>query len=280
MTPNDNFSDRIAAYNEELRRYYRRGHGDAPTQASDADRENFIATSSPLTSASNLSSPAPPTETVAPLQSEAEPPAPPFGTYTSKPPQERPWETSSGFEEAISPVSPPDVRPTSEPVQAAFPTDTSVPPFGNGNATEAAQTTSDAPNDADTAEEDVGYLRVRAYSAKGAVPLSGVTVTIGRLQNETPEILYVTTTDESGFTPVFSLPTVSRNASLTPSPVPVNSIYTVLAELPRYYSSFNERVDIYGGVLSVQDVPMIPLPDPVGRSDTIIKEGANTPELN
>lgn len=104
--------------------------------------------------------------------------------------------------------------------------------------------------------EESGYLTVSVNTAKGSFPIEGATV---RIYSEGFEPLYTFSTDSSGRTPAAELPAPPLSASQTPDTgVVPYARYTIDTEYPGYYTVENINAPVYPGVLSLQNVSMIP----------------------
>lgn len=109
--------------------------------------------------------------------------------------------------------------------------------------------------------EDIGYLQVQVYSARGAIPISDAHITISRDDNGENTVMALTFSDSSGYSPVIALPTLSRDLSLRPgTPAPFIA-YNVRVDVPGFFTVTNLHVPIYGGITSVQPAEMIALPE-------------------
>ena len=103
----------------------------------------------------------------------------------------------------------------------------------------------------------VGYLTVKASTAKESVPIAGARVAI--YDNESKgTLLYSLITDVSGLTERVSIPTVSARESQAPgNPKPYNTVNIEVA-FSGYTPVRFQNVPIFDGVLSVQRASMIP----------------------
>lgn len=107
----------------------------------------------------------------------------------------------------------------------------------------------------------VGYLQIRATSAREADPIPGALITVTRLTDRGEELYIHTTTDEDGLTDVFPVPAVDSELTLEPGiPSPYTS-YNIQAYAPGFFRVLNVNAPIYGGNTAVQPVNMIPIPD-------------------
>ncbi len=181
------------------------------------------------------------------------PPAPPLAPAI--PPQSAPVQDLSPAEKV--PVESPSSVPTAP-----------APPFGNSEAgTARTEATRDRPK---AAETDVGTLVVRLQSARGTIPIVGATVTVYRVEEGGDRLLYMGETDENGETPEWSLPTLDRNLSLEPGVAAPYVNYAVQANAVGYAAFLNEGVSIFGGVQTLQRIPMLPLPEPASDYENTI----------
>lgn len=103
----------------------------------------------------------------------------------------------------------------------------------------------------------IGYLVIQARTADGAIPLSGVQISIMDEQGGSVREL---TTDESGETEVVSLETADRNLSLEPdyAGIPYTA-YNILARASGFDSLFISGIPIYEGETAIQPVMLIPM---------------------
>lgn len=269
----NSLSDQIAAYNEELRRYYRRAHTDLSAPPEPAAQGHAAVSAEPTPPVSAI-----PTDTDTPPA--APPPAPAVRAADAAPSAVLPANAQppEPNQEPSAPVdtAPAEETPAPEPVVYTAPP--VAPPFGDRPPTEPAFPDTPAAPERPL-PTDTGYLRVRTSSARGAIPLADSVITVLSVDGEHEELLHLAKTDESGYSPVFSLPTFRRELTLQPGSDYPNLCYTVLAHRAGYFSSRNECVPVYGGVTSVQEIAMIPLPEAGGQGETIRNPGQSAPDL-
>jgi hypothetical protein len=124
-----------------------------------------------------------------------------------------------------------------------------------------------------------GKLRIRSYTAGGALPVEGALVKIRGAQEDNSHVAYTLITDNDGLTSEVSLPAPLSEFSLTPGPNEAPySIYDVEISAPGFYTKRIAGLTVFPGVTSVQLVNMIPssgnLPDdyPRGNLNTSIPE--------
>ena len=106
-----------------------------------------------------------------------------------------------------------------------------------------------------------GYLRIRALSAGGALPVEGVSVRILGADEYNRFTSFSLLTDRDGLTESLSLPTPSVGYSLTPSPAELPfALYDVEIRADGYYPKKLIGVSVFPGIESVQPIIMIPIP--------------------
>lgn len=105
----------------------------------------------------------------------------------------------------------------------------------------------------------VGYLVVNVSTARGAIPLSGASVTVMYDEPENSSILTVLTTDMNGKTGKIELPAPARALSESPGTVKPYATYTLQIEKDGYYTVTNTNVPVFAGVTSIQPIEMLPL---------------------
>ena len=273
MPTHSSFEEQIRAYNEELRRYYAQSHPASPTSP-ESEPEPEPAEEPP---AAKPETPPQPDEKV-----EEEPVA------DETMPVERPWE-SAQVDEWMEQILHPKAAEDEEAVDpwasvAAFMEREGLSGFAE--QTEPAPEPEAPPADAvppTDENSDAGYLQVRVFSARGAVPLVGANVSvIGHNPAGQETLLYLNRTDISGIAPQVSLPTPDRALSLRPGDATPFLNYIVQVSAPGYATIRNEGVSVYGGITSLQGVQMIPLPEPQSEYENtvVIRPGGAPPELN
>ena len=124
-----------------------------------------------------------------------------------------------------------------------------------------------------------GSLRVRTYTAGGALPVKDAIVRIMGAEEDNRFVSYSLVTDRDGQTEVVSLPAPSVNYSLSPDPAELPySVYDLVITAPGYLTKRISGLTIFSGVNSVQLINMIPgsgdLPEnyPIGSINSVIPE--------
>lgn len=124
-----------------------------------------------------------------------------------------------------------------------------------------------------------GSLRVRAYTAGGALPVKDAVVRITGAEEDNRMIAYSLVTDRDGQTESVVLPAPSINYSLSPDPGELPySVYDVVITAPGYLTRRINGLTIFSGINSLQTVNMIPGSGeyednyPIGNVNAIIPE--------
>ena len=104
-----------------------------------------------------------------------------------------------------------------------------------------------------------GTLRVRTYTAGGALPVKGAVVRVTGASEDNRLVSYSTITDRDGLGEIFILPAPSVDYSLAPSPAELPySVYDLEISADGYYTKRIRGLTVFSGINSVQLVNMIP----------------------
>lgn len=124
-------------------------------------------------------------------------------------------------------------------------------------------------NDSDTffPESDIGFLRVRAETANGSLPVSEAAVIISSVRNGEESVVSFQLTDKSGLTPAVALPAPPKADSQTPDSRLPFSDYTVTVRHPMYYTEIFNDAQIFGGETTFLSAELTPLPEYVNERD-------------
>ena len=124
-----------------------------------------------------------------------------------------------------------------------------------------------------------GKLRIRAFTAGGALPVENALVKIRGAEEDNRLVAYTLVTDFNGLTPEVTLPAPSPEYSLSPDPSEAPfSVYDVEISAPGYYTKRISGLTVFPGVNSVQLVNMIPYSGegfadyPRGNINTVIPD--------
>ena len=101
-----------------------------------------------------------------------------------------------------------------------------------------------------------GGLRIRAYAASGAVPISGLKIEVSTIFNDNKIIFFDGVTDESGLIERISLP--APTLALNNLDAPKKQTYNVLATYVPDNIEKNYPIDIYEGVTVLQNINIVP----------------------
>ena len=106
-----------------------------------------------------------------------------------------------------------------------------------------------------------GSLIVRTYLSRAQLPVSGATVIISRPEESGKQTLIsISRTNESGVTGPISLESPDVSGSLSPgNNGSAFSSYTLIVEHPDYQLAVFEGLQVFPGIETVQDVPLIPI---------------------
>lgn len=111
-----------------------------------------------------------------------------------------------------------------------------------------------------------GSLTVRAFTSNAQLPVSGATVIISSPEEDgRRKVISIQTTDGSGVTAPVVLETPDKALSEGPGQAVPFSDYSLVVEHPEYYLATFEQLQVFPGVETVQNVPLIPLPQPAGN---------------
>ena len=112
-----------------------------------------------------------------------------------------------------------------------------------------------------------GSLIVRVFTSQAQLPVSGATVIISsRAEDNRHKVFSIQTTDSSGSTKPFQLDAPDLAFSEQPGGSIPFSNYSLVVEHPEYYLATFEKLQVFPGIETVQNVPLIPLPQPANGS--------------
>ena len=107
--------------------------------------------------------------------------------------------------------------------------------------------------------ESSGTLRVRTYTAGGALPVEGAIVRVKGASEDNRLVSFSTVTDVDGLGELFTLPAPSQSLSLAPSPAELPySLYDLEISADGYYTKTIRGLTVFSGINSIQLVNMIP----------------------
>lgn len=118
-----------------------------------------------------------------------------------------------------------------------------------------------------------GSLLIRVFASRAQLPISGATVAVFKVHEDGRyEALSVLMTDSSGVAGPIVLPAPDFDLSQTPGTEIPFSIYSVLVEHPDYNMALFRNLQVFSGVETVQNVPLMPLSVPASDEEN----GADT----
>ena len=104
---------------------------------------------------------------------------------------------------------------------------------------------------------DTGYIQVHAYASNGQIPLQDVSVAVSAIDGTA---IALRLTDRSGRIEPIAIPVPDRAESLTPDPgeIPFTTV-NLIARLKDYEQIFVDEVQVFPGIVTDQELAMIPL---------------------
>lgn len=107
--------------------------------------------------------------------------------------------------------------------------------------------------------DSFGTLRVRAYTAGGALPVEGAVVRVMGSGEDNRLVSFTSLTDRDGLSDKFTLPAPSVEYSLTPSPAELPySVYDLEISKRGYFTKSIRGLTMFSGINSIQLVDMVP----------------------
>ena len=105
-----------------------------------------------------------------------------------------------------------------------------------------------------------GFIAVSVTTATGSFPVVGAEVMISRITDSGDTVIYRYVTDESGQTPLSSLPSAELSNSLSSaSPGPDYTLYNVTVTSEGFYPLVSLNIPVFTGITSRQPMILIPL---------------------
>ena len=159
---------------------------------------------------------------------------------------------------------------------AVFPEDVPMPQRGEKEQDYAAALENPVPSGEEnsSSEKDItdktGTLIAEVSTAKGAVPLSGVSVIIDRLDSEDSkgrkELIAIEVTNQSGRTSPVTVKAEPKELSLEPGNIdPFRTVY-VSAKADGFEPAKNLPVDIFADEISILKIDLVPKPENLSGS--------------
>lgn len=111
-----------------------------------------------------------------------------------------------------------------------------------------------------------GILKTRVFTSRGQLPVEDAAVSIVQHgQDGRQHLLNIQSSDRSGNTLPTVIETPDALESQSPGQEAPFSLCDVWVECPGYQLLLVQNVQIFSGVTSIQDLPLIPLAEATGR---------------
>ena len=107
----------------------------------------------------------------------------------------------------------------------------------------------------------IGYLIIKASTARGAIPLENASVSIRGAESPNSSVIRSLTTNPSGLTEKTPLPAPPRALSESPGTLLPYAIYDVDVFKNGYIPIYLKNVAVFDSITSIQPAIMIPLED-------------------
>lgn len=104
-----------------------------------------------------------------------------------------------------------------------------------------------------------GFLRVRVYTSAAQLPVEDATVTVTQPGSSGSRLLATRITDRSGLIPPLTIPTPpAEESQASGTPTPYTTV-DITVDHPDYERVLIENAQIFPGIISEQNVPLIPI---------------------
>ncbi len=182
------------------------------------------------------------------------------------------------FKQRSAPVVEALTQPT-QPVQNPTPTSSETSPFPFSQEYNLPNLSQGVSQSGQTKGLDAtGTLLVRVFTANQISPLENATVLVSFKDETGEKLIKSAVTNQSGETPVFTLPTVSASDSQTPSETPPYATYEVRVSADGFFTIDSINVPIFAGQPSTLPIEMLPLPE--NYTGTIVLNSINSGAVN
>lgn len=106
--------------------------------------------------------------------------------------------------------------------------------------------------------KEQGYLKIQAFTARQALPVSGVNIVISKKFSDMEKVFFEGETDESGIIDGITLPAPSKLLSETPENVLPYAEYDISSSYSGYKTQNAPQVQIFQGIKTIQPVQVVP----------------------
>ncbi len=103
-----------------------------------------------------------------------------------------------------------------------------------------------------------GELKIQAFSAQQAIPVSGVNVKISKKFSDQEKVFFEGTTDDSGIIDGIFLPAPDKELSEHPENSAPYATYNITASHPIYGVELTGNVQVFGDTKAIQPIRVIP----------------------
>lgn len=111
--------------------------------------------------------------------------------------------------------------------------------------------------------QETGSLRVRVFTSRAQLPIAGAAVILsGPVTDGRRELLSIQRTDSSGVAGTVVLNAPDAALSQDPGNKTPFASYSLVVEYPGYHVAVFDGIQVFSGIETVQDVALIPLPQP------------------
>ena len=108
--------------------------------------------------------------------------------------------------------------------------------------------------------DDTGWLRVSVTEANGTIPVRGAFVTLTEYgPGMEGDVIRILTTGPDGLTETVRLPVPPASESMTPGGEYPGGLYGVTVWADGYYPAEAVGAPVFGGVVSLQNIDLIPI---------------------
>lgn len=132
-------------------------------------------------------------------------------------------------------------------------------------------------------EKRFGTLVVVTRTARGAIPVEGVLVTVTADQSEYSGVVASRKSDVNGITEKIILPAPPKDNTQSPDSGSPCSIWNIDSDINGYYPVRNVGAQIYDGVTTVQAIDLIPIAlgtkTPPASAEEILIDESKLPNL-
>lgn len=105
---------------------------------------------------------------------------------------------------------------------------------------------------------DNGFLQIRVYTSRAQMPICGAAVNVTQRLDRGSRLLATEITDENGLTQVLAIEAPAPDESRSPGKEQPWTKVDITVDQPRYERILVENVQIFAGILTQQNLELIP----------------------